>query len=310
MTKPSKQPKESTAAEWNMITAEAEIEKLESEMNLKKAEFKEIRMKRREMSSKILKLKEEFHRLREKLNSMFYHTKTLQEIEEQMDFESIIIPEDDFQLGNISALVSIPMYEDSSPEEDQYVEMSDELFQSTNDMHKYNQQFKNLNEEIENYEKMIVEKETEIKQAAAEQKKAESKPDVMNVAVTIPELIFNQFQDSSPDDQEYNELKIDFVEEVNEFNDKFTVFNEARKKLKTKKPSTQITKKNVYGAPIRTSQLKSIVKSAQKIMNRKSTFLANEAGDEDQYQSFRDEPCNDNCKLDCKCKMQSRIAIK
>ena len=128
MSKSPKRQKESTAAEWNMITSKAEIEKLELEMNLKKTEFEDIKLKRREMSLKIPKLKQDFHRLRENLNSMFYHTRTLQEIDEQMDFDLIAIPEDDFELGNLSILKGIPIYDDSSPEEDEYVEMSNEIY--------------------------------------------------------------------------------------------------------------------------------------------------------------------------------------
>ena len=178
---------------------------------------------------------------------MFYHTKTLEEIEEQMDFESI--SDDDVELGNIPALVSIPMYDDTSPEEDEYVEMSNESFQSAADMNEYNQKFKVLNKEIKKYEEMINEKETEIKQAvAADRGKVESQSvpdasdinndqateDASSIAITIPELISSiphRFQDSSPDDQEYNQLKSDFV---NKINDEINVFHEARKRLKIK----------------------------------------------------------------------------
>ena len=320
MTKPPKRTRESTAAEWNMITAKAEIEKLESEMNFKKMEFEEIRTKRRDLSLKILKLKRDFHRLREKLNSMFYHPKTLEEIDEQMDFDPTPIPDDDFELGNISALKGIPMYDDSSPEEDEYVQMSDELFESVNDMATFNSKFEDLNETIEKYKEMITQKEDEIKEAtSAEQVKVETKSlsDAFeinrnrtadsNVVITIPEFVSpipHRFQDSSPDNQEYHELKSDFV---NKINDEFAVFNEARTRLKT--PST--AKKSVYGAPIQSNSLRSIVRLAQKRISKVKTSLANQQEDEgDQYTSFRDELCNDNCKPDCKCKMQSRIAIK
>ena len=36
---------------------------------------------------------------------------------------------------------------------------------------------------------------------------------------------------------------IDFVDKVNQWNDEFTVFNQARKKLKNKNPSTSRKKK-------------------------------------------------------------------
>ena len=329
MTKPPKRTKESTAAEWDMITAQAEIEKMESEMNLKKAEFEEIRLKRRELSSKIPKLKQDFHRLREKLNSMFYHPKTLEEIDEQMEFDPVSIPDDDFELGNVSILKGVPMYDDTSPEEEEYAEMSDELTECVIDMDKYNYEFKVLNNEIKKYEEKINEKENEIKQTvAADQAKVETKSvsiasdiniqptkDASSIAISIPELISSipdPFEDSSPDNQEYHELKADFVEEVKEWNDKYAVFNEARKELKAKSSSTASTaKKSVYGAPIQKTRTKSIVLAAQKRISNVSTALANKSEDGgDQYQSFRDELCNENCKLDCKCKMQSRIAIK
>ena len=192
MTKPSKQPKESTAAEWNMITAKAEVEKLESEMNSKKVETKSV---------------------------------------------------------------------SDTPEINQ------------------------------------------------------NRTADLNVAITIPELISSiphRLEDSSPDDQEYRELKTVFVEEVNEWNEKYAAFNEARKRLKTKNSSTpSAAKKSVYGAPIQSNSLSSIVKLAQKQISKNTTSLVDKQGDEgDQYTSFRDELCNDNCKSDCKCKMQSRIAIK
>ena len=128
MTKPTRNTKDSTKDEWNIISAEAEVEKLESELNPKKVELEEIKTIRRDLSRKIPKLKQEFHRLRENLNSMFYHTRTLEEIDEQMDFDLIAIPEDDFELGNLSILKGIPIYDDSSPEEDEYVEMSNEIY--------------------------------------------------------------------------------------------------------------------------------------------------------------------------------------
>ena len=57
------------------------------------------------------------------MNSVFYHTETLKEIEQEMAFDEISIPDDDFELGNIPGLLRIPFYSDTSPEEDEYVDV-------------------------------------------------------------------------------------------------------------------------------------------------------------------------------------------
>ena len=251
----------------------------------------------------------------------FYDTRTLEEIEDEMSFAEVKIPDDESELGNIPELLKIPMYSDTSPEEDEYVSMSDQLTNSIADMTSYNKEFEKLNEEIEKYRETLNKKIEDFNMASTvEFDINESNSNLNNhnqientdqsIAVKIPE-----FSDSSPDDQEYRELKADFVEKYNKFNrqinDEFNYVTETRKKRKTQNQLTtsQALKKSAYGAPIQSNSFKAIVNSAQKQINKVTTALQNHDKD-DYYQSFRDEICDDDCKDDCNSNMKSRVPIK
>ena len=301
------------------------IEKMKSQMNTKTCEFEEVILERRALSSKILELREKVHRRREKLNSKFYDTKTRAVIMKEMPFDDVQIPADDHEIGNISELYVDLYYSDSSPQEDEYLEISEQLSNSLVKMAVYDTKFIKLDKEIRKCREDIEDKIDDINQAIhIELKKRKSESDLQNdeinqneieqanetLTADIQEFISNQFLDTSPDDQEYKDVKTDVVKKIK---DQIDTLTEIRKKITTTKPETTsaTTKKSVYGAQIQSSSFKRVVSLALKEVNKVTTSLTNQTTyNGDQYQSFRDEHCDEDCKLDCKCKMQSMIAIK
>ena len=68
-----------------------------------------------------------------------------------------------------------------------------------------------------------------------------------SIAIDIQQLVSNRLQDSSPDDEQYHELKTDFLEEIDKFiNDKFALFSESRKNMKSLALHLDLPKEEIF----------------------------------------------------------------